>query len=278
VKPRRVLVALDASGPSLRALDAAASIARRLDLELVGLFVEDISVVRLASLHFASEVGSLDGAPRRLDVGTVERSMRAVAERARRAVKERAEHHRVGWSFRVVRGSVGDQLGKAAGSAQLLALGRVSRADAPRGHLGSTAVAALATARRSVMLLPADGPRPGGPAVVLDDGAGDDEAAIRAALEIAPALAEEFVLVTISSDELAGKRRSSRFEKEMRRCGVRPARRHRLDSDLTAEGAAFLVVSAGGELTNTRRLQTLMARVDCPVVVARPTDSYPRVR
>ena len=53
---RRILVALDASRHSLAALEAAAELAARLKAELVGLFVEDIDLLRLAGLPFAREI------------------------------------------------------------------------------------------------------------------------------------------------------------------------------------------------------------------------------
>ncbi|MGB7837261.1 MAG: universal stress protein, partial [Terrimicrobiaceae bacterium] len=53
---RRILVALDASAHSRAALEAACELALGLDAELSGLFVEDINLLRLAQLPFASEI------------------------------------------------------------------------------------------------------------------------------------------------------------------------------------------------------------------------------
>ena len=57
-KPRidRVMVALDSTKQSQAALKAAAELAARLNVELIGLFVEDINLLQLASLPFAREI------------------------------------------------------------------------------------------------------------------------------------------------------------------------------------------------------------------------------
>ena len=53
---KRIIVALDASAHSQAAMDAAASIAELLEAELIGVFVEDINLVRVAQLPFVREV------------------------------------------------------------------------------------------------------------------------------------------------------------------------------------------------------------------------------
>ena len=47
---RRILVAVDASPHSLAALDAALRLAADLEAEIIGLFVEDINLLRLAGM------------------------------------------------------------------------------------------------------------------------------------------------------------------------------------------------------------------------------------
>jgi K+-sensing histidine kinase KdpD len=51
---RRILVALDASPDSLAALKTAADLARRMEAELMGLFVEDIELLRMADSPYAT--------------------------------------------------------------------------------------------------------------------------------------------------------------------------------------------------------------------------------
>ncbi|MGD8821809.1 MAG: universal stress protein, partial [Anaerolineales bacterium] len=63
----RILVAVDASSHSRAALEAAAELAASLEVELVGIFVEDINLMRLAELPIAVEIETPTGQVRRID-------------------------------------------------------------------------------------------------------------------------------------------------------------------------------------------------------------------
>ena len=56
----RIVVALDASPNSVAALRAGAELASLLGVDLEGLFVEDIDLVRLCGLPYRQEVGSFN--------------------------------------------------------------------------------------------------------------------------------------------------------------------------------------------------------------------------
>jgi nucleotide-binding universal stress UspA family protein len=59
---RRILVALDASVNSLAAIEQAATLAANLEAEQLGLFVEDINLLRIATLPFARQICFPSGA------------------------------------------------------------------------------------------------------------------------------------------------------------------------------------------------------------------------
>lgn len=100
---RRVVVALGASSSTV-ALATAVGLARTMDAELVGLFVEDSDLIEFAALPFAGEIGFPSATRRPLDVSAMERSLRAQARRFRQEVSERLAGQPVKWSFEVVRG------------------------------------------------------------------------------------------------------------------------------------------------------------------------------
>jgi nucleotide-binding universal stress UspA family protein len=54
---QRILVALDASPASLAALDFATELAERHQAELLGIYVEDINLLRSAEIPFTREIG-----------------------------------------------------------------------------------------------------------------------------------------------------------------------------------------------------------------------------
>src|SRR5262245_63946763 len=149
---RRILVALDASPHSQAALEAASELAVVLKAELVGIFVEDVNLLRLAGLPFAREVGYPSGTDRPLDGPSMERELRIQAEQARQTLAGVAGRRQLRWSFRVVRGQVTAELLTAAQEADLLALGRASWASTRRVRLGGTAREVAAQALRPVLL------------------------------------------------------------------------------------------------------------------------------
>jgi len=110
---RRIVVRLG-TATRRRELEAAASLAGRIDAELVGLFVEDEELLRFAALPFAHEIGSASARRRRLEVPALERAMRAHAADAERALAGTAGRTALRWSFRVVRGTVAAELIAAA--------------------------------------------------------------------------------------------------------------------------------------------------------------------
>jgi hypothetical protein len=113
VTAQRIVVALGAGTPA-RELDAAAALAGRSGAELLGLFIEDLDLIRFAALPFAHEIGAASAARRGLDVASVERALRALASDAERMLAGAAGRSSVPWSFRVARGTLLDVLLAAA--------------------------------------------------------------------------------------------------------------------------------------------------------------------
>lgn len=148
---RRILVALDASQESIAALELAADVAKRVQAELVGLFVEDANLLKLVQHPFAREVNLATCSGRTLDPATVERELRTQAAAARRTLEQTAERLRVPWSFRVTRGGVETELIAAALGADLVAMGKAIRPLTSGGRLGRTARALYAQSSCSLL-------------------------------------------------------------------------------------------------------------------------------
>lgn len=123
---RRIFVACDTSPHSTPALLAATRLATELHAELDALFIEDVSLLRLAGLPFATEVDLHSGASRQLDTQVMERTMHYRAERVRQTLIRAAEHSPLQWSFRVSRGNFVKTLISEAKHADLLLIGRES--------------------------------------------------------------------------------------------------------------------------------------------------------
>lgn len=193
---RRILVALDASVSSLAALEAAVALASRLEAELIGLFVEDVNLLKLAALPFAREVGFPSARRRRLGSVEMERALRAQASRAQAALIAAAGRQSVRCSFRVVRGEVTAQVLEAATEVDLLALGR---APLRAWRASSTSRVIVSAAARPVLLLtPGTPARP--PVACVYDGSAEAKSALLLARRLVQAESDTLTILIVARD------------------------------------------------------------------------------
>lgn len=266
---RRILIALDASRPSLAALDAAAGLAARWEAELVAIFVEDLDLLRLAGLPFAQAVGSASAPAWRFGASAMERTLERMAARARAAVALAAERIGVHWSFRVVRGAVVAELATAARDVDLVALGRAGAER--RRAAGSTALGLLEAVLHPVLLLRHGAPI-GGPVVVLLDGTDAALRAVQHAAALARACNGKLVLWPIGGG--ADIHRTLReAEKLPELAGLRVGRHEPTAAAAPSLGRA-LARSRCGTLVvplsdGAADLRALLEAVTCPVLVVR---------
>ena len=268
---RRILIGLDASHHSLAALRAAARLASSLEADLHGLFVEDVTLLRVAELPVAREVQFPLASRSRLSPGRMRRQLRAQAEQARQALASVCRERGIEWSFEVVRGDVSARVLKEAENADLLCVGRASRPLTRRSAVGSTAVAAAGAVSRSVLLVARDA-EIGPPVVVLYDGS----AAGKRALLLASGLADRLegllsVVVPASTarsskeiqesitDELDGEGLLVRY-RELAGSGVRS-----LINATQTEGAGLLILDRSHVPAD--QLPEFLFGVDCPVLL-----------
>jgi nucleotide-binding universal stress UspA family protein len=149
---RRILVALDASPHSLAALDAAVALARRLEAELLGLFVEDAQLLEMAESPYAREILYPSARESPLSRAGMEQKLRVQSEQARAALASAAGRAQIPYSFRCLRGQVASELLSVAAEGDLLAVGKIGWSLGARLRLGSTA-RELATGPIPVLLL-----------------------------------------------------------------------------------------------------------------------------
>jgi nucleotide-binding universal stress UspA family protein len=181
---RRILVALDASAQSLAALEEAATLAAAMEAELMGLFVEDINLVRIAGLPFARQISYPSGEEEHMSSARIDLELRARAELARKAIAAAAERRHMPWSFRIVRGEVTGEILGAASQADLIFIGTAG--CSPARGMGSTAKALVAGARGAFLLVQQVVPE-GEPILALDDGTDGARRALDMALRLANA-------------------------------------------------------------------------------------------
>jgi nucleotide-binding universal stress UspA family protein len=278
---RRILVALDSSRHSLAALKAAAELATRLKAELIGLFVEDINLLRLAGLPFAREIRYPSAVIQEMESSRLERELKVQAAQARQALMTAAEQAQVAWSFRVVRGQVTAEVLAAALEADLLSLGIASGPATRRGQMGSTARTVAAETPRAVLLLQ-QGEKIRGPILVTYDGSPAARQALAMAVHLAQTT-EPVNRLTLTVLILAGEEMldtAQRLEREvtawleerglqancrrLTRTGV-----FHLAQVVQAEQGGLLVLSGPRLSIQIETIQALLDQIDCPILLIR---------
>jgi nucleotide-binding universal stress UspA family protein len=280
IEIRRILVALDASSHSAAALEASAELASRMGAELLGLYVEDMNLLRLAELPFAQEVGQFTAIRRRLDIREVERQIRGQTVRVRRMLEVTTRRARVRWSFQVTRGMVVNEVLQAASEVDALVLGRAGWSLVAPGRMGSTARAVLAQAPGLTLIVPGGGCL-GAPFLVLYDGS----ALAERALEVAAGLMTEeegrghlaaltVLLLTERPERLAPLRGQVHAWAEERHLRIRyrslsTANVSDLVNTIHTEVCGTLVVPSRSEVLGAEALQAVLDQVEVPVLLVR---------
>jgi nucleotide-binding universal stress UspA family protein len=271
----RILVALDASPHSLTALSTAAELARRFEAELIGLFVEDINLVRVTQLPFAREVSWFSPMSRQIELDQLERHFRAQAALMRQALAAAAERENVPWRFRIVRGAVASEVLSAEEEADLTILGRVGRSLGGWRGVGSTVQMILSRGRRLTMVLQQDS-RLVVPVIVLYDGS----ALARKALETAVQLVEArdgylsvFVFAETADD---GRRLQEEVGEEVQSHELNAHFHMLVNPNLSTiaravqrEGRGPVVLPCGGGLLHGENVCALVNEIPNPVLLVR---------
>ena len=272
---RRILVALDASLHSMAALEAASELADAMKAELVGIFVEDVNLLRMAGLPFAREFRYLSGADRPLDSASMERELRIQAEQARQTLAGVAGRRQLRWSFRVVRGQVASELLTAAQEADLLVLGRASWTLTRRVRLGTTARAVAAQAPRPVLLLQ-HGQAICQPVQLVYDGSSAARRALATAAQLAALTGSPLTVMLVTDAPESGQRLHEEVNARLQAQQVKGHSRQlvkpsaeELAQALHTAGGGTLIISADNPLLEGEGLPTLLDAMDCSVVLVR---------
>lgn len=179
---RRIVVALDESRESQAALEAAAQIASALGRELLGVFVEDENLLKLAQLPLASEFQWGSASRSAVTAEMMQAALRVQAERARQRFLSAAHQARIDSTFQVSRGRVSDELRSRSETSDLLILGCTGRSPRLRKRLGSTASNLCREPHRTLMLVRSTPRNP--PLVILFQDPQQEEQALALAKRI----------------------------------------------------------------------------------------------
>jgi hypothetical protein len=202
---RRLLLALDATCNDENCLTIAVELAARLEVDLAGLFVEDVNILRSAALPFVRQFSPLTASAAPFEYDEAERELRRFASKLERQLSAAADQRRVRWTFRVVRGLAAREVAQAALDTDLVAVAETAPRALMLSSVSRTVREAIREAGRTLLLL-----RPGvkaeGPIVMIYDGSPAADEALDVALKLLVGIeaALEVFLVGESAERAAG--------------------------------------------------------------------------
>lgn len=270
---RRILVALDASAHSLAALEQAAEMAARLHSEVMGLFVEDINMVRLGALPVARHINRRTGRGEEIDQDMIEFGLKVQAAEAKRALERVAVRAGVRWSYRVTRGRVEEEVVAAANESDLVIVGWSSRPAEMGSRLGSSARAIAAHAPRPVLLM-RRGTRLTGPVAAAFDGSEGAMTALGAAAAMARDLRDQVTVLLLAEDEEAATRLGEAAAKRLAHADVpiafhqvKRARIANICAALAETQSGILVIHAESPMLVSGDATESLDALTCPVLL-----------
>lgn len=211
---RRIVVAFDgATDEDLAAVETAVAFAARLRADLLGLFIEDSDLAKLAEHPGIATFGSLSAGRAPLGGAHLKAALRAQLTRTRQAMERAAEQRRVRSTFEVRRGRLVAEICGAASPADLVIVGW--RGDASTSVLapGTSAIAlleALGEAAVRWVLIPRRVAARAGPVIVAYDASAAARDGLAAAAEIVGAAGTlQVALLTARLDQAEAWRREA---------------------------------------------------------------------
>lgn len=277
---RRILMALDSATEDISAVETAAALAARLRAELLGLFVEDIDLVRLAEHPEVSTFSTLSATRQSLVADHLKRALRVQLARSRHAMEQAAQRRRIRYTFEVRQGRLTAEVLTAAGNADLVIVGwtgGVSTALLTRGREGPLAAACVLAeeAPHSVLLL-RPGASAGGPLLLAYDGSVSAGQALAAAIEIADEDGGriEIALLADRLDQAEALRREveqvlAAVPVEIRFVHLPKADAEALCAWAGKRRASLMVLGAGLPLLKGAAIRRLLERVACSLLLVR---------
>jgi nucleotide-binding universal stress UspA family protein len=267
---RRVVIALDESEGSQQALEEAARLAAALHVELVGLFVEDVSFLEAAALPVTRAFTVSARGPQEMAPDLMERAFRVHAGRIRTRLMETSTRWGLRASFRTARGIISETIEAQAEQGDLVAVGRSGGRTSNRLIVGSTAQALAERAHCSVLLF--HGPvGAGAPVTALYEGS---DRVLDLASEVASSYGRPLHVIVLGDGDVEKVGRN--VEDWAAQHDLRPtvtvvdgSTDDKVVEAIAAETSAIAVIDAQGPVVQRVGVRNLLPHLGGPVLVAR---------
>ncbi len=195
---RRMVIGLPQSVANHGAVEAAANLAEFLDIELLATFIADAALLGLAEVSAVRELRTLDQGWQPIELAQITRDLEIAADRARRRFVESVKSRSIKTSFDVVAGA--EVIAALLRADDIIAIIEPAHPGESITRQFTDLLAAAFAAAAAVLVVPRRIACATGPIVAA--AASPEDPCIRAALEIAAALRERLIIVTLSAAPL----------------------------------------------------------------------------
>ncbi len=197
----RILAGFGSVADEEPTIDTALMLARALEADIAGYFVEDTDLLNLAALPFAKVVRPADRSVREMELSHMERAMARAAGNWKRALHASAGRARVRCSFETIRGAYSTEIARTCATTDLVVVNPVNlphrSPDALIGLLRNMNREAAGT-----VLLPENRrPLQNGPLVVIAAGGDQDKHLFDLVARIARATGAQVLIHVAGGDE-----------------------------------------------------------------------------
>lgn len=265
---KRILVALDDSKKAIDLLRSAAALAAQLDAELIGLFVEDTELLRAADLPIFREINLNTRTRRKVNRFQIERIYQKRVDALLSEAERMLTEMELEWQFTIARGSVVEEIQKAASDVDLLVM---ARSAISKRRLGSTARSMVRTVPANLLLIEPRS-RQHTNLLVLYDGSEKSEQALEIASHLAR-VQDISLVVVITADSASAAEELKRHASDWLTYHKITARFHivvppevkRLRELIGRERRCMLILPEDNPTINKDQLDEVLPELRCPV-------------
>lgn len=268
---REILVAIDTSSHSQAALEAAIALAKTMEANIQGLFVQDELWNRITQLPSTRAVNALTGDVLPLEHEMLEDQVTLLKHRLRRKLEYLSRRNKVKHSWIFTRGKVEEKILEAAETADLITIGI-------RGHslrkkkLGSSAKAIIQKAEKPVLILK-EGLRLGNTLTAVYDASKESQKGIKLALKIAKKNNSPLSIMVVDNNPEVLDQRSKELQKMLgdTSVSVEIVLMDRMDlgsflNSINQRNSGLLIIPKSQPLLS-KSFETVLNHINCPLLM-----------
>lgn len=270
---REILVALDSSSHSQAALEAAAALARTMEANIHGLFVEDDNWHRISKLPSVAEVNELTGDIKPLAEQKIDKQIKILENRIQKQLQLISRLNEIKHSWKTARGSVEKEVLEAARETDLITIGMKGHSYSKSKQLGRTAKNIIEKSKKPVLILQ-EGLRLGDTIITVFDASRESRQIIRFALNIAEKNESELFVMIIGDNQNDVQERYSEIKKYLIDASVKADVKFLRQSNIwefmyavNNHNGGLLILPRDQPFMKNRSLDLLLNHIGCPVLL-----------